>query len=35
MGYLPLATRLVDETMPVILQAVEKQDAHAALLVPA
>ena len=35
MGYLPLATRLVDETIPVILQAVEQQDADAALLVPA
>lgn len=35
MGYLPLATRLVDETIPVILQAVEQQGARAALLVPA
>jgi D-proline reductase (dithiol) PrdB len=34
MGYQPIATRLVDETVPTILEAVAAQKADAALLVP-
>lgn len=35
MGYLPLATRLVDETIPAILEVARQERADAALLVPA
>lgn len=34
-GYMPDSARFVDETIPVILEEVEKQQADAALLVPA
>lgn len=34
MGYQPDATRVIDETIPEILDAVNAMDAHAALLVP-
>jgi D-proline reductase (dithiol) PrdB len=34
-GYQPDVTRLIKETIPVILEAVQKEKAHAALLIPA
>jgi hypothetical protein len=34
-GYQPDVTRLIKETIPVILEAVQKEEAHAALLIPA
>ena len=35
MGYQPIATNVVDETIPAIVEAVKAQNAHGALLVPA
>ena len=34
-GYMPEVNRLVDETVPLVLEAAAKENAHAALLVPA
>lgn len=35
MGYQPVVTRVLDETIPALLDAVRAEQAHAALLVPA
>ena len=34
-GYQPDVTRLIKETVPILLEAVQKEKAHAALLIPA
>ncbi len=34
-GYQPDVTRLIKETIPILLEAVQKEKAHAALLIPA